>query len=145
MKKKKTIKFWMALAVPLAFIILILVRLTHTINTGRNDRFTSMGGMVFDKEEFMQNFEEDPALPISKAIYAVVKVRKETNILETMKVEYSKHMDNKRYHWLAVGVMDDEKNNWLVTFRENHIVPKLLCKASVKIKTGLVSKLECGK
>ena len=46
MEKKKT-KFWIALAVPFAFIILILVKIYHTVDVGSNDPFTIKGGMFF--------------------------------------------------------------------------------------------------
>jgi hypothetical protein len=141
--KTKGTKFWVALAVPFIVIILFLVKLYHTIQTGRSDSFTSRGGMVFTEEQFMQNFEAD--LPLDRAIYAVVAVRKQTNILDVIKSQKNEHSDNKRYHWLAIGIKSENQKNWLVTFRENNVVPKMICQTMVEVQTGKVSELDCKK
>ena len=138
MKNKKMI---IALGVPFFIIVLILIKIVHTVQSGRNDPFTSMGGMVFTKEMYMQNF--DNGLPIDKAIYAVVKARKETNIISIMEERANKFSENKKYQWLAIAVMDKARKNWLVTFRENFIAPVTICQTRVQIINGKVSDLKC--
>lgn len=137
MKNKKMI---IALAVPFLVIIVFLVKIYHTVDSSR-DSFTVRGGQVFVEEQFMQDF--DAGVPISKAIYAVVQVRKQTDILKKVAEQKEKNKETKRYEWLAVAVKDKEDKNWLVTYRENHIVPKVLCHSKVNIENGKASPITC--
>lgn len=129
-----------ALGVLFMVITLFLVKTYHTVDSSR-DEFINRGGAVFSAEVYMQDFDE--GTPITKAIYAVVRVRKQTNILEIIKAESEKKKDIERYHWLAIAVMDPEEKNWLVTYRENNVVPKYVCKATVNIESGKSSLVKC--
>jgi hypothetical protein len=139
-KKNKT-KFWIALAVPFAFIILILVKIYHTVDAGRDDPFKSKGGMVFTYEQFNQNIEV--GLPISNALEAVVRVRDKSNVLQRIKIRKEKIEKKTQYHWLAIAIRDESDKNWLVTFREKGITPKMECTSSLNIETGLSVGFEC--
>ena len=82
MKNKRT-KFWIALAVPFAFIALILVKTYHIFGADQNDPFKIKGGMVLTYEQFVQDIEA--GLPIKNALEAVVRVKEKSDILETIK------------------------------------------------------------
>lgn len=139
MKSKKMI---IALAIPFIVIIMFLTKMFHTVESSK-DPFVKRGGMVFTKDQYMQNF--DAGLPLEKAIYAVVKVRKETQIMKIVNEYTTKNKTNNSYSWLALAVMDEKLENWLVTFREHGIIPKLICQTKVKVDSGHISKFTCEK
>jgi hypothetical protein len=140
MEKKKT-KFWIALAVPFAFIILILIKIYHTVDVGSNDPFTKKGGMVFTFEQFSQNIEV--GLPISNALEASVRTRDKSDILKIIEERKLISKKNSQYHWLAIAVKDESEENWKVTFREKGITPKMQCTSSLNIKTGISTGFKC--
>jgi hypothetical protein len=140
MKKKKT-KFWIALAVPFAFIALILFKIYHTVDAGRHDPFTNKGGMVFTYEQFTQNI--DITLPLTNALTATIRVRENSNILETIEKRRLLSSNNSQYHWLAIGVKDMSNKNWKITFREKGVTPKMECKTRVNIESGVIDDLSC--
>lgn len=131
---------FIALAVPFIVIIMFLVKIYHTVDSAQNP-FVKSGGMVFTKDQYMKDF--DAGLPLEKAIYAVVKVRKETQILDIMEEYAEKNKENKNYAWMALAVKDDKRENWLVTFREHDVVPKLICQTTVSINSGKIGKFIC--
>lgn len=137
MKNKKML---IALAVPFIVITIFLVKMYHTVESAQ-DPFVQKGGMVFTKDQYLKDFSA--ALPIEKAIYAVVKVRKETKILDIINEYSEKHKENKNYTWMALAVRDAKNKNWIVTFREHDVVPKLICQTKVSIKNGNISKFTC--
>lgn len=137
MKNKKML---IALAVPFIVIIMFLVKMYNTFESA-HDPFVKKGGMVFTKDQYMKDFSE--GLPIEKAIYAVVKVRKETKILDIINEYSQKNKENKNYTWMALAVRDTKNENWLVTFREHDITPKLICQTKVSIKSGSIGKFLC--
>lgn len=138
MKNKKML---IALAVPFLVIIMFLVKIYHTVDSAQNP-FVKSGGMVFTKDQYMKDFDAG-SLPIEKAIYAVVKVRKESKIAEIIKEYSNKNTENKNYTWMALAVKDIKSENWLVTFREHDVVPKLICQTKVNIKNGSIGKFTC--
>lgn len=139
-KMKKNKKVYIALAIPFLVILMFLVKIYHTIYSGQ-DSFIKRGGEVFLEEIFMQDFETK--VPITKAIYAAVIVRKQTEILKKIDEQKQKHKNQPRYHWLAIAIKDIKEQYWKVTYRENHVVPKLICESRVAIKTGKATPLDC--
>lgn len=129
-----------ALAVPFLIIILVLIKIYHTVSSSR-DPFVKRGGMVFTSDLYMQDFDE--GVPVEKAIYAVVRVRKETAILDVIKKRTEEHKENKKYSWLAIAVKDATGKNWLVTFREKAVLPKMVCQSQVNVESGATSAIEC--
>lgn len=140
----KNKKMFVALAIPFVVIIMFLVKMFHTVESSKIP-FDRKGGQVFTQDQFMQDFSA-PA-PIDKAIYAVVKVRKEFAIVDFMnkRAEETLNKKNKKYSWLGLAVKDKETNPkfWIVTFREANVAPKYICQSKVLIKTGQVDKMDC--
>ncbi len=141
MTNKKQTKFWIALAVPFAIIILVLVKLYHTIDAGSSDPFENKGGMVFTYDQFSQKIEVE--LPVSNALVAIATVKAKSDILKIIEKRQNIHTTNTRYHWLAIAVRDEADKNWNVTFREMGVTPKVECKSSVNIQTGVSLELKC--
>ena len=140
-KIKKGTKFWVALLVPFIFIIIILVKIVHTINAGSSDPFLNKGGMVFVSEQFMQELK--PEIPVNKAIYATILVKNKTDILEVIEKRKLLVKDNTRYNWISISVRDEQDEFWNVTYRENNISPKMICTSRVNISSGKVDELVC--
>lgn len=139
--KEKKASFWVALAVPFAFIAIILVKIVMTYQAGKATHLQN--NTIFTLDEFMQEHKIEGLIDTPRERVEYAKVNSEITAI------INQSIDNKRkkigpYGWIAFSRKNNQDDQtWSVIFRETGVTPYSYC--VIKIQGELVGRLNCKK
>lgn len=141
--KEKKVPFWMALAVPLIFIVIILVKIVMTYQAGKATH--SKNNTIFPLEEFMLEHKIEGVIDTPRELVEYAKVSSGIKAIINNRLAESKINKAQKmapYGWVAFGRKSNEDDKaWMVIFRETGINPYTHC--TVNINGELVGELDC--
>lgn len=148
LKKNKNVSFWIALAVPVVFIIIILIKIVITYQVGKEAHLNNQA--IFSLEEFMPAYEVGGELDSNRKVVEYAKLNSKISNIINKRLSASHLRSNLdpgpafekgHYGWVAITRKTSSKGQWKVIFREFGTNPYMIC--SINISQREVDELLC--
>ena len=142
MNKNKR-NFWVVMTPILLICVGYSAYMFYSHKTGLNNDFKRRFGMVLDENQIKS--AQLPKGNVLNALEAIAVVKNNSDLLEVIEKAKKENINNKKYHWRAIVMMDSSLKDWKITVKEEEVKPAIVCQGIVRSSTQELDNYNCFK